>query len=101
MAPSQFTEHALQRFIERWGPMADPEEDLRMATITRAFPIEEIPDEQQSIWGFVVLDGPQKGETALMVVSADGTVRTVLPSGSKRPASRRQPVKRRRKQRSR
>lgn len=88
-APIEYTAHALERFIERWGPMHDPEDALHMAVCTRATHVENIPEEKQSIWGFVVLDGPRKGETALMVVSADGTVRTVLPSGSRRPEQRR------------
>lgn len=99
MAPCRFTDHALKRFIERWGPLRNAEDELHHATVTGAYPIEEVPDENQSIWGFVVQSGPHKGETALMVVSADGTVRTVLPSGSKRPASRRRPAPRRRKSR--
>lgn len=93
-APSRYTDHALERFIERWGPMSDAKHELHAATVSRAYHIEDVPDEKQSIWGFVVLQGPRKGETALMVVSADGTVRTVLPSGSKRPTNRRRPTKR-------
>lgn len=89
IAPSRYTEHALQRFIERWGPMLDAEDALHTATVTGAYHIEDVPDERQSIWGFVVQGGPRKGEVALMVVSADGTVRTVLPSGSRRPEKRR------------
>ncbi len=91
IAPSRYTEHALERFIERWGPMRDPAEALRIAVATRATHVENVPNEQQSIWGFVVLDGPRRGDTALIVVSADGTVRTVLPSGSKCPPTRRRP----------
>lgn len=88
-APMYFTDHALERFIERWGPMPDPQDVLRMAVVTGAHHIENVPEEHQSIWGFTVLAGPRKGEVAMMVVSADGYVRTVLPSGSRRPEVRR------------
>lgn len=87
-APSRFTQHALDRFIERWGPLRNAKDALHMATVTGAYHVEDVPDEHQSIWGFVVQSGPRKGEIALMVVSADGTVRTVLPPGSKKPANR-------------
>lgn len=90
-APVRYADHALKRFVERWGPIPKAKQVLNTATCTGAYFIETIPDENQSIWGFVVHGGPRKGETALMVVSADGTVRTVLPSGSKRPTTRRRP----------
>ncbi len=98
--PLSFTAHALQRFRERWGPIPKAQQVLHMAVCTGAYFIETVPDENQSIWGFVVQAGPYKGETALMVVSAGGTVRTVLPSGAKRPVKRRRPppqTKRRRR----
>jgi hypothetical protein len=98
--------HTLQRFIERWWPYTDAEKRLRsphkkteamqprlreleMAVMTRAYHVENIPDERQSVWAWVVCDGPNKGRTALMVVAEDGTVRTVLPPEAKRPVSRR------------
>lgn len=106
--PMQLDErnHALHRFIERWWPWTNAEkrlrsphkktealrlrlEELRMAVYTRAYHVETIPDERQSIWAWVLCDGPNKGRTALMVVSQDGTVRTVLPPEAKRPANRR------------
>ena len=98
--------HALERFIERWWPWTPAElrlrspqkktealrprlEELNMAVRSRAYHVENIPDERQSIWAFVVCGGPNQGRTALMVVSQDGTVRTVLPPEAKRPANRR------------
>jgi hypothetical protein len=93
--PMRYGKHALERFIERWGPMPNAEQVLKVAVSCSAYHVENVPDENQSIWGFVVHYGPRKGEVALMVVAADGTVRTVLPSGSRRPAKRR-PTQRRR-----
>lgn len=99
--PTHYTAHALERFIERWGPMPDAIDELDLATFSRAYHVENVPDENQSIWGFVVQSGPRKGEVALMVVSANGLVRTVLPSGSRRPAARRRPAPRKRARRKR
>ena len=101
--------HSILRFIERWWPWTDEELRLRSpqkraaalrlrtdalnrAVCTGAYHVEVIPDSQQSIWAFVMADGPNRGRTALMVVAEDGTVRTVLPpepSEAKRPANRR------------
>ena len=98
--------HSILRFVERWWPWTAAElrlrlphkkaeamrprlEALQMAVRTGAYHVENIPEERQSIWAFVVTGGPNKGRTALMVVAADGTVRTVLPPEAKRPASRR------------
>jgi hypothetical protein len=98
--------HALHRFIERWWPWTPAErrlrsphkktealrprlEELQMAVATRAYHVETVPDERQSIWAWTVCGGPNKGRTALMVVAQDGTVRTVLPPEAKRPANRR------------
>lgn len=99
-------DHAFLRFVERWWPWTEAEmrlrstqkkmaalrlrlEELTQAIYTRAYHVENIPDESQSIWAWVLCGGPNKGRTALMVVSADGTVRTVLPPEAKRPANRR------------
>jgi len=93
--------HALQRFIERWWPFTEAEvrlraphkkaaalqlrrDELDRAVCTGAYPVEIIPDERQSIWAFVVAGGPNRGRTALMVVSENGTVRTVLPPEAER-----------------
>lgn len=98
--------HSLGRFIERWWPWTPAElrlrspnkkaaalqprlAELKMAVASRAYHIENIPDEDQSIWAWTVCAGPNQGRTALMVVSQDGTVRTVLPPEAKRPANRR------------
>lgn len=91
--------HALTRFVTRWWPLTPTERRRQHATKAlikrldallaavqgRAIFVETVPDECQSIWSFIVNDGPNKGHTALMVVSFDGTVRTVLPRDTKRP----------------
>lgn len=99
-------DHSLNRFIERWWPYTDAEqrlrsprkkaealrprlEELKMAVCSRAYHVENIPDERQSIWAFTVCGGPNQGRTALMVVAQDGTVRTVLPPEAARPKGRR------------
>jgi hypothetical protein len=98
--------HSIHRFVERWWPYTDAEKRLRnpwkkaealrlrlevlhRAVCTGAYHVENIPDERQSIWAFVVQGGPNRGRTALMVVSEDGIVRTVLPPEARRPANRR------------
>jgi len=98
--------HSILRFVERWWPWTEAEKRLRsphkkaeamrprlealqMAVRTGAYHVENIPDERQSIWAFVVMGGPNRGRTALMVVSEDGIVRTVLPPEAKRPENRR------------
>lgn len=98
--------HSIHRFVERWWPYTDTEKRLRnpwkkaeamrprlealqMAVRTGAYHVENVPDERQSIWAFVVQGGPNRGRTALMVVSEDGVVRTVLPPEARRPANRR------------
>lgn len=105
-APCRLDEHALARFIERWWPYTDAEwrlraqhkkdaarqlrlDELHTAVMTRAYCVENIPNERQSIWAWTVCAGPHKGSTALMVVAQDGTVRTVLPPDARRPAGRR------------
>jgi hypothetical protein len=92
--------HALTRFVTRWWPLTATErrhghardkamklraDELMAAVCSRAVFVETVPDECQSIWSFVVCAGPNKGRTALMVVSFDGTVRTVLPPDTRRP----------------
>jgi len=98
--------HSILRFVERWWPWTPAEkrlrnphkkaeamrprlEELKMAVASRAYHVETILDERQSIWAWTICDGPNRGRTALMVVSQDGTVRTVLPPEAKRPEGRR------------
>jgi hypothetical protein len=97
--------HTLARFFERWWPLTDEELRLRAphkkaaarklreavlerAIMTAAYPVERIPDEGQSIWAFTMWEGPHTGKTAMMVVSDDGTVRTVLPPDTAKPDRR-------------
>ena len=98
--------HSIHRFIERWWPWTADELRLRSplkkaaalrlridalnrAMCTGAYYVESVPDSQQSIWAFVMANGPNRGRTVLMVVADDGTVRTVLPPEVKRPTNRR------------
>ncbi len=85
-APTSFTEHALDRYIERWCPGTKRHEArqvLRFIAVVAAVHVEDLPDEGQEIWR-----GPGAFREVLMVVR-DGEVTTVLPKGAKRPETRR------------
>lgn len=82
--------HSVRRFIERCFPpgteISFVQAEQRLQAI-RCFAehVEDIPDEGQEIWR-----GYEEGSVAeVLMVVRDGVVRTVLPPGSRRPASRR------------
>lgn len=85
-APTKLTHHAVERFIERYAPgMRHAEAVQRLHAIRcLATHVEDIPGEDQEIWAGTE---PGSGHEILLVVH-DGTVRTVLPLGSKKPAWR-------------
>lgn len=94
-SPCSVTDHAIDRFIERWGVMPSTSREhvetlLHERVIARALRFENIEREKQSIWRYV---GPLPWEPhdveILMVVRADGFVTTFLPPGSRKPSSRR------------
>lgn len=83
--PYTATSHAIGRFVERY-PIAgvpDTAAGRLHQAMRNAIHVEDIPDEGQEIW-----KGTDNGRTVLMVVR-DGVVKTVLPTGSRRPAHRR------------
>lgn len=96
-APLEFTEHALDRFIERHFE-AFQDKPTRIADLkahyrenargvleyirAHAVFVEDLPDEGQEIW-----HGPSEFSYVLLVVR-DGLVTTVLPAGATRPEGR-------------
>ena len=83
--PYSATPHAVARFAERY-PVAgvpDTAESRLRRVMFQAVHVEDILDEGQQIW-----KSTDNGRTVLMVVR-DGIVKTVLPTGSRRPAHRR------------
>jgi len=79
--PTTLTRHAVQRYIQRWRPgwkFADAEADLRRE-VARA-ELHECPSGSDPIW--------RSPRGALLVVSRDGAVRTVLPAKSFAPNRR-------------
>lgn len=101
-SPSTWTDHALERFIDRWWPLdhlpkqgestvpvvrAIRERTSLLAAIvrTRATFVELIPGDDISIWAFYMTEGPYQGHTGLMVVDRSGVVRTVLPPATRKP----------------
>lgn len=101
-APSTWTDHAFERFVDRWWPMPKMEagpgistapivKALRERTVyfrrlvcTNAYFVENVPDEDISIWGFYMTEGPVQGFSGLLVVDRSGCVRTVLPPATKK-----------------
>lgn len=83
--PTNLTEHAINRFIERHVPRMSFEDARGVLETIRATAqhVEDLPDEGQEIWR-----GCDAFSSVLMVVR-DGWVRTVLPPGSERPKGRR------------
>lgn len=84
--PSVITEHAIDRYIERhrkgWARPDARRELIREASTAS---LHEVPTGADPIW--ITSSG------RLLVVSIDGTVRTVLPMGSR--ATNRRPRRRR------
>ena len=79
--PSAVTEHAIDRYIERWRPGSPrliAAQELRQQ-IARAVFVEH-PAGEDAIW--------RTPRGCLCVVRGDGMVATVLPMGSAKPAAR-------------
>lgn len=95
--PGHITEHAFDRWIERWGPGVDTATDVRVARAAfrvqvKAAVIESIAHkEAATIWLL--------GCGAKIVVAWNGNVMTVLPPGATR--ADRRPKKRARRGRRR
>ena len=80
-APISTTDHAIDRYIERWHPdwtRRHATNELRRA-IKFVELVEEEPKSKQAIWRSLNEPGLP------LVVSHDGVVKTVLPPGAKRP----------------
>ena len=86
--PTEITEHAIQRFNERYfeGRLSYDEASRRLDAVRcAAVHVEDIPDEDQEIWA-----GREPGSIVdVLLCCADGVIKTVLPPGSQRPATRR------------
>lgn len=79
--PSTVTDHAIDRYIERWRPgwpRLIAAQELRQQ-ITRAVFVEH-PAGEDAIW--------RTPRGCLLVVRGDGTVATVLPMGAAKPSAR-------------
>lgn len=91
-APVAYTQHALDRFLERWLPnLSRTSQELKFAksafqriVSVNATHVENVPGEGQSIWAFYMQYGPYQGYAGLLVVDRDGLVRTTLPPGTRK-----------------
>ncbi len=82
--PVKVTEHAVERFIERWEPsMSASAARARLLHYAGLATFKEHPPGEPEIWEHFLVGG------SILLVVRDGLVETVLPPGAKRPASRR------------
>jgi hypothetical protein len=81
MSPTAVTEHAIDRYIERWclgWPRLIAAQDLRRQLARAEF--VEHPAGEDAIW--------RTSRGCLIVVREDGMVATVLPRNAVKPATR-------------
>lgn len=95
--PTSVSDHAIDRFMERWGSTTIEPPCIREKysavlheiILARASRVEDIPRERQSIWRYDGKLFEHERVELLLVVTASGCVSTVLPPGTKKPAARR------------
>lgn len=94
-APVGVSEHAVDRWIERWAPRgyAWATRELtryEMLYIAKQARLIETEDNGQTVWAF---DPPQRNKPEILfVVDELGEIRTVLPPGTKRGPRRERPL---------
>ena len=96
MRPVSFSDHAIRRYVERWcTPRKTVDRQYALSHLTAMLllvqHVEDLPDENQSIWSLCLSDVSDPHDTrpdALLVVDDVGVVRTVLPPHAKRPPGR-------------